>query len=198
LAHEALGRGHDLARLVIGDLARVLVRGLAIADSRLAREDDLVAVDLLHEERLDLTALSDELGVVDLDRKSAKIRSFRGRRLEGKLNRAQVVVRPPAAGDHQQVDIGIVVRLLAARTRSIQPHAAKIRPELALEQSHQAINRATLLRGERCVCELVHASTVPRVGDDPQPQAAKLAQDPAYVREARDVAAWMERLRGPR
>ena len=29
-------------------------------------------------------------------------------------------------------------------------------------------------------------------------EAAKLAQDPAYVREARDVAAWMEQLRGSR
>jgi metal-responsive CopG/Arc/MetJ family transcriptional regulator len=29
-------------------------------------------------------------------------------------------------------------------------------------------------------------------------EAARLAKDPAYVREARDVAALMEQLRGPR
>ena len=69
------------AHLVIGasresERPRPSPRAPASAGSRLTRQDDLVAVDLVEEERLDLPAPRDVSGVVHVDREERRARTL--------------------------------------------------------------------------------------------------------------------------
>src|SRR5688500_8403219 len=107
-------------------------RGLT--GSRLAVEDDLVAVDLLHEERVNGPPLGDSLRLVEVEGEVRGARLLGRRGLLQEATDAEVILKLCAPRDDEQIDVRLGARALASRARAVEPDRLEVRAELVAQE----------------------------------------------------------------